>query len=363
VYRERGDIFGQNEAWKAAIVEWPSEADNDASLTGNGNRDATYSCRGANMRAILILALCTPFAVAAPAPDVKDDPPAKKALFAKEDWYKDQKAKEETFEGVIQRKKVDGVELRAHPYQLIQTVTVNAVVEQNVGGVITKKIVTETRMLARDIYVPGKADLLDGYLGKMVRITGKFVTFELADVKLPELWPGAIEVVKDDKKPEEKKAPARKDEKDVDSSTEVKILGRGVWRLASKSDDQQQIVIRNAEELAKASGLEKPDGEEAQKKATEAAAKALKVDDIDWKKQMLIVVTGGVKRTGGYSVEITKIETSDKVMTVHWKLNSPKPGSPVTQTITHPAQTVIVEQFEGKVVFDPPAAKGGDKEK
>jgi hypothetical protein len=143
---------------------------------------------------------------------------------------------------------------------------------------------------------------------------------------------------------------------------EVKILSRGLWHPAGKGEPQQ-LVIRSAGELAKAAGLEKPDGEDAQKKATETVAKALKIDNIDWKKQMVIVVTGGMKRTGGYNVEITKIDTADKVMTVHWKLNTPKARSPVTQTITHPALTVIVERIEGKVVFDPSLARQGDKEK
>jgi hypothetical protein len=336
------------------------------------------------MRAVLVLALCAPFAAVAPAPEGKDNPPAKKELFAKEDWYKDQKGKEETFNGTLQKKKDAGgigVVQRFNPYQLVATITVNAPVTEtvevaeNVNGVIVKKtvvvtrLVPETRMTARDVYVGGKNEILDGYIGKTVKITGKAVMMELEGAKLDEIWPAAIELSKDEKKPEEKKdakqVDPRKDEKKVDvktdSGTEVKILGRGAWKPATKSGDQQQLVIRSAEELAKASGLDKPEGEDAQKKATETVAKALKVDGIDWKKQMVIVVTGGVKRTGGYSVEITKIETADKVMTVHWKLNSPKPGSPVTQTITHPALTVIVDQFEGKVVFDPPAAKDGEK--
>jgi hypothetical protein len=316
-----------------------------------------------------MLALCVPFA--APAPDSKDDPAVKKELFAKEDWYKDQKGKEETFEGVVQKKKGGGIGIvqRFNPYQLITTLTVERTVEQNVNGVIIKKIVTETRQVARDVYVGSKTEILDAYVGKMVKLTGKTVMMELEGAKFDEIWPAAIELVKDDKKPEEKKdeKKAEKGEKKGEDKTkggaEMNILGRGIWRPVTKSDDPQQVVIRNGEELAKAAGLEKPEGEDAQRKAAETVAKALKVDDIDWKKQMLIVVTGGVKRTGGYSVEITKIEMADKVMTVHWKLNSPKRGSPVTQTITHPALTVIVERFEGKVVFDPSEAKDGDKDK
>ena len=49
--------------------------------------------------------------------------------------------------------------------------------------------------------------------------------------------------------------------------------------------------------------------------------------------------------------------TKDKTLTVHWNLNTPRPGSFVTQTLTHPAQAVLVDRFNGEVTFDPPAKK------
>src|SRR5690348_9059779 len=107
---------------------------------------------------------------------------------------------------------------------------------------------------------------------------------------------------------EEKKPDAKKDEKkDSDkgeAGMEVKIIGRGSWHPAGKGEPQQ-VVIRTAEELARAAGLEKPDDEATQKKATETVAKALKVDDIDWKKEMVIAVCAGMKTTGGFRVEVT----------------------------------------------------------
>lgn len=154
-------------------------------------------------------------------------------------------------------------------------------------------------------------------------------------------------------------AAAAEEKKDGDKSEggmEVKILGRGSWHTPGKGESQQ-IVIRSAEELAKAAGLEKPEDEAVQKKATETVAKALKVDDIDWKKQMVIVVSAGMKRTGGFKVEVATIDVADKVMTVHWTVRTPGPGAPVTATITHPAQSVVVERFEGKVAFEQSAPK------
>jgi hypothetical protein len=130
---------------------------------------------------------------------------------------------------------------------------------------------------------------------------------------------------------------------------ELKVLARADWKPAG-TKDQQQLVIHSAEELAKVTG-------HPADKSAEELAKAFKVESIDWKKQMVVVASGGTKTTGGYSVEITDLKEKDGVLTVHWKLHTPKPGSPVTQAITHPAQAVLVERFEGKTVFDPPAPK------
>ena len=71
---------------------------------------------------------------------------------------------------------------------------------------------------------------------------------------------------------------------------------------------------------------------------------------------MIVVASPGAEPTGGYSVEITGLVVQDDVLTVHWRVNAPKPGDAVTQEVTHPAQAVLTERFEGKVVFDGPKA-------
>jgi hypothetical protein len=313
------------------------------------------------MRSFLVLAVCVSVTAAAPAPADKDEPPAKKELFAKENWYKDQKGDEVTIAGVLQKLKGDGgvgAVQRFNPYYLTYTERQTVTVSVPVGG---GKFVPETRIVEakkeRDIYVGGKNDILDGYVGKKVQFTGKVVDMELEGRSFHELWPARVELEPkmNDRKPE----PIREGKKDADKSEaamEMKIIAQGSWHAAGK-DEPHQLVIRSAEELAKAAGLDKPEDEKTQKKATETVAKALKIDDIDWKKQMILVVSGGMKRTGGFKIEIGKIDVADNTMTVRWKLITPGPRSPVTATITHPAQTIVVERFEGKVLFDPPGAK------
>lgn len=137
--------------------------------------------------------------------------------------------------------------------------------------------------------------------------------------------------------------------------TPVKILGRGFWRASAKPGAApQQLVIRSEMEFAKLISA----GNDS-KTVLDQLKKSLKVDALDWAKQMLVVVTGGAQRTGGFRVEVTAVAVKDNVLTVRWKLHSPKPTDIVTMAFTHPAETILIERFDGKVVFDPalPAPK------
>jgi hypothetical protein len=146
--------------------------------------------------------------------------------------------------------------------------------------------------------------------------------------------------------------------KDETKERELKIQGRGFWRASARPGSAaQQLVIRDAAEAARASGL--PADGKGQELASANLAKALKAEKIDWDKQMVVVATGGAKPTGGYRVEILGLTLKDKELIVKWKLHSPKPGSFVTQAFTHPAEAVLVEKVNAKVVFDPLAPKAG----
>jgi len=151
--------------------------------------------------------------------------------------------------------------------------------------------------------------------------------------------------------------PGSKDEKDRD----LKILARGAWPV--RHEKPTQLVLRNAEELALAHGVAPKDAKEKRFQAdvTTDVALLLKVKAIDWDKQMLVVVSAGMKRTGGYRVEILSLPVKDGTLTVRWKLHSPAPGGIVTQAITYPAEMILVECVAA-VKFDPPA-KGEGKDK
>ena len=129
----------------------------------------------------------------------------------------------------------------------------------------------------------------------------------------------------------------------------TKIVARSPWphapvKVKAAGKDKVQLVIRSAAELVAAV----PGSVE--KAATADLAKELKVKDIDWAKQMVVVVSGGTKSSGGYRAEVTGLEIKGETMTVKWTLHSPKGRA--TRALTHPSEVVLVPKFMGKVVFD-----------
>jgi hypothetical protein len=107
---------------------------------------------------------------------------------------------------------------------------------------------------------------------------------------------------------------------DAGKSAEPKIYAKTPIGVIYKS-----VAIKSSAEVSFLTPSNAPAGEDAA-----ALARMLKVEAIDWKKQMVIVVFGGEQRTGGYSVEVKSLEIKDKKLIVHWKLNAPvqAPSSP-----------------------------------
>jgi hypothetical protein len=287
----------------------------------------------------MLTALLLTFAI---DPPEGKEPPLKLELFAKEDWYKSQAGKEQSFTGVLRKvergKGVAGFG-RFNPYTL--------------------DIDTEGERHTRAVYVGGKLDILAPYVGKRVTLTGKAVDMEVEGRNHREIWPARLEVVAQERTRERGGPLAAQDAK---GGEELKILAKAMWRYAPANPDGKRegvkLVLKTAADLVAATPFSQLDAPQqvVEKMATAELAKTLKVDSIDWTKQMLIVVTAGVKRTGGYSVEITSLKVADKALTVAWKINPPKGFA--TQAFTHPGQVVLVPRFEGEVKFAAPTVEG-----
>ena len=71
---------------------------------------------------------------------------------------------------------------------------------------------------------------------------------------------------------------------------------------------------------------------------------------LDFNEYMLVAVFQGTKNTGGYSIEITRIEANDN-LDVYVEQSSPPEGAIVTQVITHPLHVVKIPQSPKEVEF------------
>jgi hypothetical protein len=72
---------------------------------------------------------------------------------------------------------------------------------------------------------------------------------------------------------------------------------------------------------------------------------------VDFTQSMVVGVFLGSRPTGGYSVEITKIEREGDNLTVTYREQRPGKADIVTQVITMPYQLVTTERVGGAVRF------------
>lgn len=265
------------------------------------------------------------------------EPPGRRELFAREGWYRGQAGKEQVFAGVLQRaergKGVAGFG-RFNPYRLVMA---------------GKKV--------REVYVGGRSELLEPYVGKRVRITGKAVDMEVEGRMHHEIWPARLEIAAAEEESEECCG-------EEETAKELKVFARAAWEFERADPDGPKegktLVLRSAAELVAATPFRERDAaqEVVEKQATAHLTRALKVGGIDWAKQMLVVVTAGLKPTGGYRVEISAVRAADKTATVRWAVQPPRGAA--ADVLTHPGQVALVERFDGKVAF---VQAGPDKAK
>jgi hypothetical protein len=134
---------------------------------------------------------------------------------------------------------------------------------------------------------------------------------------------------------------------------EVSAVARAFWPDGWPPETpRKEWFVRNEEELIDPR-LRAPEPvlEKMRAEAKARYAKALKLDSIDFAKQMVIGVSGGV-RPAGERVEVTRAETdaAGKTMTVYWKLHAAPKDRP-TAEIAHPAEVVLLDRFAGDIRF------------
>jgi hypothetical protein len=147
--------------------------------------------------------------------------------------------------------------------------------------------------------------------------------------------------------------PADKPAKEPEAlGQEVKPLARAFWPDGWKPEaPRQEWVIRDYADLIDPR-LRAPEPVLERMRAENAAryAKALGVTEIDFTKQMVVGVSGGVQPAGA-RVEVTKVEAGAKgSLAVSWKLHPARPDGKSAE-IAHAAEVVLVERTTGAVKF------------
>jgi hypothetical protein len=245
-------------------------------------------------------------------------------LNAPEKWYRDAKGAETLFEGIVQRMPSTGrigPPTRFNAYRLTWT---------DAAG----------HSVSRELYVPGKAHWLGDYLDQRIRLMGKAVDTEADGTTYHEIWPARLMT---------DKAAAALQARDG-------ILARTNWQPARvQRTGRQTLVIRSGAELAK---LMRVTGDDAERSATELVARRLGVQTIDWNKHMLLSVSAGLKTNEADQLSVTRVQVKDKDLVVSFRLLAPAGGA---AGFGFPAETVLVDRFEGNVRFDEEKPANDDK--
>ena len=78
---------------------------------------------------------------------------------------------------------------------------------------------------------------------------------------------------------------------------------------------------------------------------------AERIPPVDFSKEMIVAATMGTKRTGGYTIEIVRVEPTEKSLKIFVKRTSPPPGALTIQALTAPFHFVAVPKSDLKPEF------------
>ena len=87
------------------------------------------------------------------------------------------------------------------------------------------------------------------------------------------------------------------------------------------------------------------------KQHSTSAGSVEKIPAVDFSKEMVIAATMGEQRTGGYSIEIVRVEPKGTTLSIAVRLSSPPPGAITIQALTAPFHFVAVPRSDLKAEF------------
>jgi hypothetical protein len=262
---------------------------------------------------------CCLSATVAPAPDDPGDA-MPVVLLAGTDEYKAAKATEAVYEGVVENNPGDGVgkPTRFNAYRL-------------------RAKDADGKEFVRELYVPGKAFLLAPFVGKRVRVTGKFADTPADGKTYLELWPAQLQ--------EATAVVAAAPAPDG-------VHARCNWQPdEARKLGQRVFIYRSGRELAQGLKLR---GDATDEAATGLMAQKLDLRAIDWTKQMVVTVAAGLRGADVDRLEVTRVEAKERTLTIFYRLSA----APGAGGFGYPAETVLVDRFDGAVrAEEEPAGK------
>ncbi len=249
--------------------------------------------------------------------------PATVVIFGREAWYQAVRGDEESFIGVLQRIPGTGRESR------------------NAFCIV---MAADGKNNTREVFIgTGNPNLLP-FLNRRVRLTGMSVDLKVDGRMRYEIWPAKLEVAGG--------GPIivggmGGDPVNIITSTDWGVtIGPGAVPLIGTG--QIQLLCRNPDQLLNAMG--------GKQKSVDNLYRSLNVKNIDFRRNMVLFVSGGICRGAGHTVEITNLTMNDQTLQVRWALRSPA-GNPALGNLTHPSKVLIIPRSDGPVRFDPIARR------
>jgi hypothetical protein len=77
----------------------------------------------------------------------------------------------------------------------------------------------------------------------------------------------------------------------------------------------------------------------------------VKMPEVDFTREMVVAVTLGTRRTGGYTIEVQRTVTEADRLKVMVRKSAPAPGSMTIQVLTAPFHVVAIPRSDLKVEF------------
>jgi len=72
---------------------------------------------------------------------------------------------------------------------------------------------------------------------------------------------------------------------------------------------------------------------------------------VDFSRDMVVALFMGERPSGGYAIEVTRIDRTDSGLSVHYRTRQPDPAAMQAQALTQPFHLVALPRTDGPVTF------------